>query len=156
MAGTRDSIARWRRIKHLAMVLCVLSVVLLALSCGVQCRITLQRDARTLVSGAGVERWTIPHSLRSFLAPSVPDVRFRLAYTPPDWLPSWGVTDPPEEQRWAFVPLWPVPVAFGGLAWYANTRIKRQRQGACIKCGYDTRGFAAGAVCPECGTTCSV
>ena len=49
------------------------------------------------------------------------------------------------------VPLWPLPVAFGALAWYAGRKIKRVRQGACPNCGYDTRGLAAGACCPECG-----
>lgn len=30
-------------------------------------------------------------------------------------------------------------------------RGRRRRRGACVACGYDRRGLAAGAVCPECG-----
>ena len=38
------------------------------------------------------------------------------------------------------------------VAWGIG-RIRRSRRspGDCLKCGYDLRGLAAGAVCPECG-----
>lgn len=85
------------------------------------------------------------------------------ALNTPQWLPSfcndypWYIDWIPFTPRWSVaVPLWPTPVAFGALAWYAGRRIKRLRKGACTKCGYDTRGLAAGACCPECGTPCTV
>jgi hypothetical protein len=37
-----------------------------------------------------------------------------------------------------------------GLLWYADRR--RLRPGLCGGCGYDRRGLAADAKCPECGT----
>ncbi len=80
------------------------------------------------------------------------------ALNAPRWLPSFyndysGFIDwIPFMPRWSVeVPLWPMPATCAGLAWYAGKRIRRLRQGACTKCGYDMRGLAAGACCPECG-----
>jgi hypothetical protein len=58
--------------------------------------------------------------------------------------------------RTVYVPLW-VPVAAGFLfaetcwAVVAIRRRRRRRTDRCIACGYDRRGLAQGAPCPECG-----
>jgi hypothetical protein len=56
----------------------------------------------------------------------------------------------------AVVPIWPFALATGGCAfalWHADIRARRRaRVGVCIGCGYDRRGIAADATCPECGT----
>jgi hypothetical protein len=156
MAGTRNSIARWRRIKHVMMVLCVQSVVLWVATCGTTTQFNTQREVTAYVAGGGV---TIDND-DYFFDPSDPvSVNFEINWMLPRLLPAWGEAALPQLAPRAFailLPLWPIPVAFGALAWYANTRITRLRQGACTKCGYDTRGLAAGAPCPECGAACSV
>ena len=53
------------------------------------------------------------------------------------------------------VPLW-FPALLSLLAtaaaWRADAKyLRRAREGACLACGYDRAGLAAGAVCPECG-----
>ena len=82
--------------------------------------------------------------------PETPVLLPRMYRGPTPW------TAPPRHTTALTLPLWPLPVAFGTLAWYAGRRIKRLQRHGCAKCGYDTRGLAAGACCPECGTACSV
>jgi len=58
-------------------------------------------------------------------------------------------------------PVWPGfavnTLAYGAMAWgllFAPGVVRRWRsrkRGACVKCGYDLKGVAAGSVCPECG-----
>lgn len=39
------------------------------------------------------------------------------------------------------------------LEWIANVRrTRRTRRGQCVSCGYERRGLAEEAPCPECGT----
>lgn len=151
MAGTRKHIARWRRIKHVAMVQCVQSVVLWVATCGMTMQFNTQREVTAFVAGGAV---TIDND-DYFFVPSDPvSVNFEINWMLPRLLPAWGEAAVPQLAPRAvaiLLPLWPVPVAFGALAWYAGRRIKRLRQDACAKCGYDTRGLAAGASCPECG-----
>ncbi|MBL0870357.1 MAG: hypothetical protein IBJ18_07270, partial [Phycisphaerales bacterium] len=78
-----------------------------------------------------------------------------------DWMVPWGWV------RWGealnatamglapelfVVPLWMLVVVFGGvwgsLWWLLPGRIA---PGCCVSCGYDLRGIAVEAVCPECG-----
>ncbi len=165
MAGIRDRIARWRRFKHVAMVLCVQSMLACVIFCGVLASWTLAQGDSIEVSSASVkykrlsEALHAAHAERPKASPFFADnelvgaVRWRW----PQWLPEWW--DPSTFngpgwylQSWELtLPLWPVPVAFSAMAWYAGRRIKRLRPHVCAKCGYDTRGLAAGVPCPECG-----
>ncbi|HSI34931.1 MAG: hypothetical protein ACAI43_27060 [Phycisphaerae bacterium] len=58
------------------------------------------------------------------------------------------------------VPLWlvllvtQVSPAIAFVRWRRRRRLRRV--GSCPKCGYDLRGHAAGARCPECGTGVAV
>jgi hypothetical protein len=58
--------------------------------------------------------------------------------------------------RRVFVPLWPVIVLAGAatlVLWRPESeRGRRKRLGLCRSCGYDRRGLAPDAPCPECGT----
>ncbi len=59
------------------------------------------------------------------------------------------------------IPLWPGfalnTLFYAALAWglwqlpLAIRRRRRRSKGLCVRCGYDLKGLAAGAVCPECG-----
>jgi hypothetical protein len=67
------------------------------------------------------------------------------------------VSSDPAGDRWfsVFIPLWvPVALAFATTAflWW---RVQRDGSGPrhCPKCGYSLAGLAAGAACPECGST---
>jgi hypothetical protein len=56
---------------------------------------------------------------------------------------------------WMFVkvPLW-IPFtlsAAGAAAMFILPRLRRPGPGQCARCGYDLRGLAADAACPECG-----
>lgn len=59
-------------------------------------------------------------------------------------------------QRYVQIPLWPLPLLCSGIAAWHHRRVRRLSRMGCPTCGYDTRGLAAGAPCPECGTACSV
>ncbi len=163
MAGTRSNIARWRRVKHMALVLCVQSVFVWIGLCAIVARIEIGRDG-TLLAARGMltyEYAPLPPltSGRLVNSLSLGDVVYRQWGKPALW-PAWRRTPaalPATPGGYVIgIPLWLLPLTFGSLAWYANTRIERLRQGTCTKCGYDTRGLAAGACCPECGTAYSV
>lgn len=69
------------------------------------------------------------------------------------WKPAWD-TSP---YGWSVsVPIWlPTAVAALGflpLAWLDRRAANLARMGRCRSCGYDRRGLAADAKCPECGT----
>jgi hypothetical protein len=85
----------------------------------------------------------------------IPSFTSVLAHSPawqaPTWLPVYDPVPNILRNFRIFLPLWPVPAALGALTWYAGRRIKQLRHHVCPKCGYDTRGLAAGACCPECG-----
>jgi Zn finger protein HypA/HybF involved in hydrogenase expression len=53
------------------------------------------------------------------------------------------------------VPLWallPVVMLPAAILWGADVRlVRRRRRGLCPSCGYDRRGLAPDANCPECG-----
>ena len=161
MAGKRDNIAWWRRVKHVALVLCVQCAVLWVVMCAIAASVEVGRDGVLLVFGGMVtyEHAPMPPLTSGVLVSSLNlgDVVSQ-RWSRPAILPSWQWTPAsPPASPGSFmigVPVWPVPVAFAGLAWYAGKRIKQLRRDACAKCGYDTRGLAAGAVCPECGTAC--
>lgn len=64
--------------------------------------------------------------------------------------------------RLPYLPVWPgfaVDSAIAAALWWmlltapgAIKRWRRRRRGLCIACGYDLRGLAEGAACPECGS----
>ncbi|MFY7896136.1 MAG: hypothetical protein ACOVP8_07880 [Phycisphaerales bacterium] len=73
--------------------------------------------------------------------------------------PIWRLREPPVNIRittwkpvrqWV-VPLWPLPAMCVSVATIMQVRARRYKIDACTTCGYDTRGLAAGACCPECG-----
>jgi hypothetical protein len=76
--------------------------------------------------------------------------------------PAWKITDMPElamRPVWsgvllnpliAVIPLW-LACVVPWLAWRWWTRRTRRRSGRCTGCGYDLKGLAPGALCPECG-----
>jgi hypothetical protein len=49
------------------------------------------------------------------------------------------------------VPLWPVLGVSLFATWRVSKREQLARRGACRSCGYDRRGLADDAKCPECG-----
>ncbi|HLP85931.1 MAG TPA: hypothetical protein VK157_16385 [Phycisphaerales bacterium] len=163
MAGTRKYIARWRRIKHVAMVLCVLCVVLWVATCAVRMGAYRVWGPKLQVSHGSV---SFRDDNNIFI-----DERFgfdkethysgELTWHWPSLVPRRGESriepngSPFMTREWE-LPLWPLPIAFGAFAWYAGRRVKHMRPHVCATCGYDTRGLAAGACCPECGTACSV
>lgn len=63
------------------------------------------------------------------------------------------------------IPLWPGALintlVYAAAVWCVWTGVpwvrakRRGRRGACLSCGYDLRGRAAGAPCPECGSASS-
>lgn len=170
MAGTRKHITRWRRVKHVAMVLCVQCALAWVVLCGISARLTLAGGDSIEVAGASMMYARLSEAMRAAHAeqpaanPFFADNQLvgQVQWQRPLLVPAWD--DPnafngPGWSMWSWeltVPLWPVPVAFGAMTWYAGRRIKRLQRHGCDKCGYDTRGLAACTPCPECGTTCSV
>jgi hypothetical protein len=87
------------------------------------------------------------------------------------FLPEWYLGDLHPSTRWRtmwkpmylvnrldtllLIPLWipmsPVLCAAAAL-WYGDIRARRRGRDTCRSCGYDRRGLAADAKCPECGT----
>ena len=52
------------------------------------------------------------------------------------------------------IPMWPLAAATGIgalLLWWSERPERRRRLGQCAACGYDRRGLAVAAPCPECG-----
>ena len=75
------------------------------------------------------------------------DLKFRWAFSYSEY----------PENAVLFIPLW-APLLLTliptGLAWRFDLIARRRsRRGTCMKCGYARSGLAAGAVCPECGTS---
>ena len=150
--------AWWQRMQDVALVFLVQSVLVCVVLCVVRLEISKLWDVNVTIEQASV---TIHDS--ATMLPVVPGVgplstiiSGSLEWRQPRWLPVWShVTPSPRSwPAWWWeltLPLWPLPATFFGLAWYARRRVKRLRHDVCTKCGYDTRGLAAGACCPECG-----
>jgi hypothetical protein len=151
MAGRRNNIAWWRRVRRVAYITCVASAMVwlasvifyVAVPLGRQWNVSIARGSLNLMYWN--YKTQLPRATSWGHAPRWPDLLPKLLRLPTGSQVFWTV---------AVVPLWPVPLAFAGLTWYAGKRIKRLRRDVCAKCGYDTRGLAAGAVCPECGAAC--
>jgi len=156
MAGQQRTLAFWQRTRRLALAYCLAAALLwlfttltlASLPLGTQWRITL-------TAGALVVQHS-PHS-------RVHGASASLAWSPqrPRLAPLFsrakaGMFSSVIVSTSLWLPLWPLPVSLVALAWYARTHIKRLQPHACPHCGYDTRGLAAGACCPECGTPCTV
>lgn len=79
---------------------------------------------------------------------------WRLYRVPPaiEWLARLDVRSNPWDVQ---VPIWSLvlPAALAtAVAWRSDAIARRRfRAGACASCGYDRRGLADDAVCPECG-----
>jgi hypothetical protein len=79
------------------------------------------------------------------------------------WRPSWWFSFDYVRhygRQWITVPLW-APFALcltvTAITWRADRRgALRALGGLCASCGYDRRGLAADATCPECGTAPSL
>lgn len=72
---------------------------------------------------------------------------------PAEKVPTWDKTG---GYSLVVVPFW-LPISLtavpAGLLWESGRRRRRRsRVGMCVRCGYDRRGLAADAKCPECGT----
>lgn len=163
MAGTRKVIARWRLVYRVALSAAVFACAVLLLTCVATVRVS-RREPRAITLTAA----SVVYSDTGYVGTPMDNFgrvqgRSTFIWNSPQLrlLPFcvWSTQRRlvmPIQTREVSIPLWPLPVACGIFAWYANTRIKRQREHACTTCGYDTRGLAAGACCPECGTTCTV
>lgn len=73
---------------------------------------------------------------------------FTIRVESPGWWFRWS-TQPKSKE--VVVPLWALGVFAGGVMVFAWRRATRVEKGHCARCGYDLKGLAAGAVCPECG-----
>lgn len=151
MAGQRPTLATWRRVQRIALVLVIATALLLLFTTLTLASVPLGTQWRiTLTTGALVVQHS-PHS-RVHGAPA------SLAWSPerPRVSPVFsrakaGMFSSVIVSTSLWLPLWPLPVSLAAFAWYARTRIKRLQQHACPNCGYDTRGLATDAPCPECG-----
>ncbi|HYE21152.1 MAG TPA: hypothetical protein VEA69_22080 [Tepidisphaeraceae bacterium] len=84
----------------------------------------------------------------------------RFGLTAQHWVASDRFPKPFVYDHWFIAfPAWWAVVAFSippmlwTRAWVRRRRRRRRlATGQCLKCGYDLRGHAAGARCPECGT----
>lgn len=66
-----------------------------------------------------------------------------------DILPDWIST----ATNWRLaLPLWPLVIVTGWLAWRARRAAAFKGTGLCSNCGYNLAGLTAGCACPECGT----
>lgn len=88
----------------------------------------------------------VPRNLR------FPNYHTELWVTPPATPPGLGAS------LCSFnVPVWPLPLLLvvpSVFAWWIDARSVRWRcRRQCQKCGYDRRGLAANALCPECGSS---
>jgi len=144
---------QWRRIaRKLTKWTCTLGVVLIASAWATSSTYLLRYNGRA---------WTA-----QFYAGAL------MVFEEPSRRPYWSVgalTNPVKDRstQWSFrlmggppvvivVPLWaPLLVAAitASVLWPMDHRADRRgRVGRCPKCGYDRRGLAADAKCPECGT----
>lgn len=67
------------------------------------------------------------------------------------WLPSWVMVSGYQEYG---LPVWMLlaPTTVGAVALWRADHLRRSRCAkTCASCGYDRRGLAVGAACPECG-----
>jgi hypothetical protein len=113
-----------------------------------------------VIGGGCVRYYHIPFADRARF-PSTSEWRFSDA-TPGgfEWLPSWkvnssGTPAPGSSLQLEILglPLWPAAGLFAVLGALLFARAARAgRRGRCPSCGYDHRGLAAAAACPECGT----
>ena len=89
--------------------------------------------------------------LHMYAQRSVPGGLTRYAPEPASW-PRWG---PNGGVTLGFLPLWLPFTIFtlpAATLFHRDRRLaRRRRAGMCVKCGYDRRGLAPGAICPECG-----
>lgn len=114
----------------------------------------LQTPAATLTPApgsttivAGGSRASVPITVEHDFGLALPDIHGDDKYVEPRTIP--------------YVPIVRgvlVNTAFYGAAWWVAPWIRgvvllvlRRRRGACRECGYDRRGIAVDAVCPECG-----
>lgn len=61
----------------------------------------------------------------------------------------------PSTSCYVIIPIWAPLLLVGGCTagvWRKDRQIARRADVACVSCGYDIRGLAKGATCPECGT----
>ncbi len=156
MAGQHHTLAFWQRTRRLALALCIAAALLWLFATLTLASVPLGTKRRiTLTAGMLVVQHS-PHS-RVQGAPA------SLAWSPdrPRLAPAFsrakaGMFSSVIVSTNLSLPLWPLPAACGLLALYAHRRTRHLSTILCTKCGYDTRGLAAGACCPECGTACSV
>jgi hypothetical protein len=152
---SRDSmrrIARWRRTRHAAELLALQTLLMCVVSCALRVRVMHPPDVMISLTQAGIECSRVSPQLRKWIPSFTSAHAGSPAWQAPKWLPVYDAVPNFVTNTRIFLPFWPLPVAFGALAWYAGRRIKQLRPHVCATCGYDTRGLAAGACCPECGT----
>jgi hypothetical protein len=106
--------------------------------------------ACTLLSVAIVAAWVLRRQ-----AGVVWFLDFDSPRPPLEWLPSWRVGSGWIEIGIPYwMPLAPM-LAVAACFWHGVIRRHRVKAGVCPGCGYDRRGLAADAKCPECGTPAS-
>ncbi len=79
----------------------------------------------------------------------------------PNWRPNRRIGDTYFSCVLGIRPVWPGfalnTIFYAALAWglwqvpLAIRLGRRRRKGLCVRCGYDLKGLATGATCPECG-----
>jgi hypothetical protein len=156
MAGRQRTLAFWQRTRRLALAYCLAAALLWLFTTLTLASVPLGTQWRiTLTAGALVVQHS-PHS-RVHGAPA------SLAWSPqrPRLSPLFsrakaGMFSSVIVSTSLWLPLWPLLAACGLLALYARRRTRHLSTMHCPHCGYDTRGLAAGACCPECGAACSV
>lgn len=104
--------------------------------------------------------WPSDSLLSAETYPTRPD-EFRLTpeHTAPSWSWGFGIQQVPSHGgnfgMEHTLPLWAPFLALGlpaGWAWRADAIIRRrERSHLCLRCGYDRKGLASDAACPECG-----